>query len=52
VRSQVAGLTTLGKGVFPNGDDGEFQGRLSVCEDCGMLIDAAIERSNAVAANA
>jgi N-methylhydantoinase B len=52
VQLQVAGLTTLGKGVFPNGDDGEFRGRLSVCEDCGTLVDAAIERSNAASTNA
>lgn len=52
VRSQVAGLTTLGNGLFRNGDDGEFHGRLSICEACGTLVDAVIERSNTLPGNA
>ncbi|MBM3523950.1 MAG: hydantoinase B/oxoprolinase family protein [Alphaproteobacteria bacterium] len=52
VFTRCARLATLGKGVFPNGDDGEFRGRLFVCEDCGTLVDVVIERSSATLAYA
>jgi hypothetical protein len=49
---QPVDLATLGKGVFPYGDDGQFRGRLYICQDCGTLTDVVIERSSTSSATA
>jgi N-methylhydantoinase B len=50
VQAHLVELATLGNGVFPYGDDGEFRGRQSVCRDCGTLTDVSIERVSASSA--